>query len=418
MPVRNDWGNRGEIADNTGITHRFGSVRWNIRHRMSRECCGIVTTAIPGCDARFAFERDLGEGPRMGWRTTACTLLLSLLGSGCAVVTDSAHATSYWTNQSIKDMQERHRNRKLAASAWEESRAANPSASEDFAEGFQDGFADHLYRATSQPPPLPPKRYREIRYQTSVGFRAAEEWLEGFRLGIDEAQASGLRELVTGPSSIHGSSGVASVQQAAIAKSVLTAPMIPPSDRLPNPRSIEPSMPPIVRPSLALPPTPSIPTPLPADPSRSEIKAALEPVEAPRSLPVSRRTSEGRFALPEYCSGRYTGPTTCLLVSAPPPPQYPSIVLASHESRMEPKQLSQPLVLSVSPALSLVRGEKPWWIAKAREPAVVEWRRASATQPTPASALWAPLVRPATIALERDDPPRFTASGPELGEER
>ena len=114
----------------------------------------------------------------MGWRTSACTLLLSLLGSGCAVFTDSAHATSYWTNRSIEDMQERHRNRKLASSAWEESRAANPSASEDFAAGFKDGFADHLYRATSQPPPLPPKRYREIRYQTSAGFRAAEEWLQ------------------------------------------------------------------------------------------------------------------------------------------------------------------------------------------------------------------------------------------------
>ena len=352
----------------------------------------------------------------MGWRTTACVLLLSLSGSGCAVVTDSAHATSYWTNQSIKDMQERHRNRKLAASAWEESRAANPNASEDFAEGFKDGFADHLYRATSQPPPLPPKRYREIRYQTSAGFRAAEEWLEGFRLGIDEAQASGLRELVTGPSSIHGSSGVASVQQAVVAKSVPTAPVMPPSERLPNPRSIEPSTPPVVRPSPALPPAPSIPIPLPADPPPSEIKAAMEPVEVSRPLPISQRALEGRFALPEYCSGRFTGPATGLLARTPR--RAPSIVLASHEARIELKPLSQPLVLSVSPALSLVHGEKPWWIAKAREPAVVEWRRASATPPTPASALWASIARPATIALERDDPPRFTASGPELGEER
>ena len=273
----------------------------------------------------------------MGWRTSACTLLLSLMGSGCAVFTDSAHATSYWTNRSIEDMQERHRNRKLASSAWEESRAANPSASEDFAEGFKDGFADHLYRATSQPPPLPPKRYREIRYQTSAGFRAAEEWLAGFRLGIDDAQASGLRELVTGPSSIHGSSEVALVQQAAIAKAATTPPMIPPSERLRSPRSIDPSMPlmsmpPIVKPSPAMPPTPSVPIPLPVDPPRSELKAAIEPVEASRSLPVAHRALAGRFALPEFCSGRFTGSATGLLARTPRAHEPPVIVLASYEA--------------------------------------------------------------------------------------
>ena len=66
MPVRNDWGNRGEIADNPGITRRFGSVRCNIRCRRTCECCGIVTTAIPGCDTRFAFELVLGEGSADG----------------------------------------------------------------------------------------------------------------------------------------------------------------------------------------------------------------------------------------------------------------------------------------------------------------------------------------------------------------
>ena len=140
----------------------------------------------------------------MSRRTISCAIALSLTSMGCAAVTDATHATSYWTHQAIQDSRERHRNCKLAEAAWAEVRSGNPgsAASEDYADGFKDGFADHLFRATTTPPPLPPKRYRELRYQTPAGFRAGAEWLAGFRHGIDAARASGLRELVTGPSSL------------------------------------------------------------------------------------------------------------------------------------------------------------------------------------------------------------------------
>src|SRR5207237_1248141 len=69
--------------------------------------------------------------------------------------------------------------------------------------GFKEGFAEFLYQGgDGEPPPLPPQKYRSIRYQTPEGYQAVEAWFAGYRHGAAEARKSGQRELVTGPSAL------------------------------------------------------------------------------------------------------------------------------------------------------------------------------------------------------------------------
>lgn len=69
-----------------------------------------------------------------------------------------------------------------------------------FKDGYLDGFADYLHRGgTGNPPPMPPRRYWE---PTLNGQRqnAIEEWRNGFRVGAENAIASGMREQLVIPS--------------------------------------------------------------------------------------------------------------------------------------------------------------------------------------------------------------------------
>src|SRR5205807_2557372 len=72
--------------------------------------------------------------------------------------------------------------------------------SEDYAQGFKDGYAEYLYRGgDGEPPLLPPKRYRHVRYQTPQGYMAAEDWFAGYRHGAAVAHHTGARRWITGP---------------------------------------------------------------------------------------------------------------------------------------------------------------------------------------------------------------------------
>lgn len=139
-------------------------------------------------------------------RMTLWLIGLVLTNTGCSVVADAVHTTSSRTRQSISDAYERHRNKQWAAAAWDDVRKADPAvpASGDFADGFRDGFAEYLYRGSTEPPPLPPGRYRTVHSQSSAGYHAAEAWFAGYRRGIAEGQARGAREWVVGPSSLRG----------------------------------------------------------------------------------------------------------------------------------------------------------------------------------------------------------------------
>jgi hypothetical protein len=69
------------------------------------------------------------------------------------------------------------------------------SYSDDFAWGFKRGYMDYLDNGgTGQPPPLPPRRYWKLKYQTPEGYRCIQEWFSGFQQGVEVAKASGFRE--------------------------------------------------------------------------------------------------------------------------------------------------------------------------------------------------------------------------------
>ena len=130
--------------------------------------------------------------PLLMWGVAA----LSLSGSGCALLSDGASVTAYRVKESVADCRESARNRKWAEQAWANVGRANPDArfSAGYADGFEAGFTNYLYRGgNGDPPPLPPRQYRGVKYQTPQGYRAIEDWFEGYRHGTGTARESGKR---------------------------------------------------------------------------------------------------------------------------------------------------------------------------------------------------------------------------------
>jgi hypothetical protein len=176
--------------------------------------------------------------------------LLSLSGSGCALLNDAASLTAYKVKESVGECKETARNRKWAGQAWQNVRAACPQAaySNDYEAGFEDGFAHYLFRGgNGQPPPLPPRHYRKITYQTPQGYRAIEDWFAGYRHGAAVARESGYREFVTGPSAFRSATPP---EPPPIARPIDLAPELPaevplpPVERLDAPRPVSPPPPP------------------------------------------------------------------------------------------------------------------------------------------------------------------------------
>ena len=132
---------------------------------------------------------------------------LSLLGGGCAIVQDGACLTAYRMKEAVGDCAESARNHKWAEQAWKNVLRACPQVcySDDYAVGFRDGFSEYLYRGgNGEPPPLPPKHYRSVAYQTPAGYKAIEDWFAGYRHGTTAAREGGFRQYVTGPTGMHG----------------------------------------------------------------------------------------------------------------------------------------------------------------------------------------------------------------------
>jgi hypothetical protein len=95
--------------------------------------------------------------------------------------------------------------RATAREVWEEYLEANndESFSTDYADGFQEGFADYLYAGgTGEPPPVPPRKYWKNKFATPQGRQAIQDWFAGFRHGAGAAQLSGCRCLIEVPSSV------------------------------------------------------------------------------------------------------------------------------------------------------------------------------------------------------------------------
>jgi hypothetical protein len=193
--------------------------------------------------------------------STIFILALAGLCPGC-LIHQATEVVVSRTFGCLEETKERKQYRKLAEEVWNEV-GVNPDAgpfSSDHAEGFKDGFADYLFDGgCGEPPLLPPHRYRKLRYRTPEGYRAAEEWFEGFRHGAAAAQEGGYRRYVLGPTSLSSGFGFPTLS---------TAPTLPPVPMMP--------------PGLTMPPTDESP------PARVPIrvKSRDEPADLPMPRPL------------------------------------------------------------------------------------------------------------------------------------
>jgi hypothetical protein len=133
---------------------------------------------------------------------------LCLLSQGCGPITlatrtlviEPIHYCATATN-----ILETRRNYQLADETWQAIAEADPDHlySPDYVYGFKDGFADYLYAGgTGEPPPMPPRHYWRLHYETPEGHLAIADWFAGFRHGAAVAQDCGYRQWVTIPTSV------------------------------------------------------------------------------------------------------------------------------------------------------------------------------------------------------------------------
>jgi hypothetical protein len=130
---------------------------------------------------------------------------LGLLNVGCTMVGSAADHVVYAAKETIEDHLERARYRQWATAAWGKIAPTAPAvpSSGDYADGFQEGFVDYLDAGgTGEPPPLPPRRYQALRYQTAQGYEAIDAWFAGYRHGVAVARQGPYRDWITGPSSL------------------------------------------------------------------------------------------------------------------------------------------------------------------------------------------------------------------------
>lgn len=144
-------------------------------------------------------------------------LSLCVAGPGCGPMAEATRTlviqpTHYCLT--LNALEECNRNKRVAEAVWLQVQAATPDRvySEDYAEGFKQGFEDYLYAGPGNPPVIPPRWYWKAKYQTVEGRQAIEDWHAGFRHGTSAAHESGYRQLVVIPA-WSSAIGIASLAQ-------------------------------------------------------------------------------------------------------------------------------------------------------------------------------------------------------------
>lgn len=171
---------------------------------------------------------------RLAW--LAAAILASC--SGCSIIEAGAHTLVIEPLQycGVSDKYVSHlRHQRMASIAWDQLQSNNDERgfSEDFAQGFRDGFTDYLNAGgTGEPPPVPPRHYWKGKYQSLQGHQAIQDWYAGFRLGAEVAIESGWRDFIVIPT--------ASLSGVTQDPATYTSPQLPAGELLETPPSGQP----------------------------------------------------------------------------------------------------------------------------------------------------------------------------------
>jgi hypothetical protein len=130
----------------------------------------------------------------------------AILVAGCVVPLVGCHLTQTAAhnlmNEPIEYLDGKKLTRRLRAEGLEvlRSQADLCNSSEDYSDGFVDGYADYLeYGGNNAPPAVPPLKYRRSKFLSPEGHARIHEYFTGFHAGSDSAARSGRRQFLTVP---------------------------------------------------------------------------------------------------------------------------------------------------------------------------------------------------------------------------
>jgi hypothetical protein len=134
---------------------------------------------------------------------------LWLLGLGVTPALSGCNLLYYASHNAINEPIERYDEHKVssrlkgeAKRVWKEVCKQFPAKTftPEFADGFTDGYADHLESGGApNPPAVPPLRYRRSNYLTPHGHALIRDYMVGFQYGSEVAVATGKRQFLTVP---------------------------------------------------------------------------------------------------------------------------------------------------------------------------------------------------------------------------
>lgn len=141
----------------------------------------------------------------MGWKSVAWASCLVPVLAGCGSLRHTVapeHDRSETRRGIARDQ------RRDARDAWQAVRTGHTGRafSDEFRDGFHDGYADYLDRGDgAHPPAVPPDRYAREPYTAPDGQSLVRDYYLGFDYGKGVAVASGRRAAGAGESSYAGS---------------------------------------------------------------------------------------------------------------------------------------------------------------------------------------------------------------------
>ncbi|MDY3551870.1 hypothetical protein R5W24_000950 [Gemmata sp. JC717] len=269
----------------------------------------------------------------MGWRVVvALCVCTPALTSGCNIAAYATHNLMNEQSQTLTKIKLRQRMNAAARAAWQEERVRHPPGtySGAYADGFIDGYTDHLDNGGTPAPPgtLPPNYRRHADDFTPAGQAAQRDYMVGFQHGAEAAAATGCRQNFVVPV-------VLPVPKPEQPLNIICVPA--PANPPPMPKPTAPA----ARPPAAEPPTPA-PSPL----SR-------------RMRPVRWRYQPGpvREPVPDLEAGPQPDPTSSPPVSgAPQPPPAAPVVVPRSDPPSAPPVPGAPQQPPASPVPPPVRG--------------------------------------------------------------